>query len=149
MQVCPVAAKMPDTTPLTALSRSASGNTSCADLPPSSSVVRLKVWAALRNTWRPEFSPPVKAILSTPLWLVSGSPTSAPNPVTTLSTPGGKPASSTSRISSIVDAEVNSDGLITMVQPAAKAGASFQVASSSGEFHGVIAATTPTGSWRV
>ena len=30
--------------------------------------------------------------------------------------------------------------------PAASAGASFQVASISGEFHGVMAATTPSGS---
>ena len=41
MQVWPVAAKMPDTTPLTALSRSASLNTILADLPPSSSVTGL------------------------------------------------------------------------------------------------------------
>ena len=39
---------------------------------------------------------------------------------------------------------MNSDGLTTTVQPAASAGAIFQVASISGEFHGVIAATTPT-----
>ena len=35
--------------------------------------------------------------------------------------------------------EVNSDGLMTTVLPAASAGASFQAVSSSGEFHGVIA----------
>ena len=40
-------------------------------------------------------------------------------------------------------------GLTTTVQPAASAGASFQVSSSSGEFHGTTAATTPTGSRRV
>jgi len=39
--------------------------------------------------------------------------------------------------------------LTTIVHPAARAGASFQVSSSSGEFHGTIAATTPTGSCRV
>ena len=38
MQVCPVAANTPATTPLAAASRSASANTTCADLPPSSSV---------------------------------------------------------------------------------------------------------------
>ena len=48
-----------------------------------------------------------------------------------------------------VDAGECSDGLTTNVQPAASAGASFQVISSSGEFHGVIAPTTPTGSRRV
>ena len=59
------------------------------------------------------------------------------------------PASSTSFISSSVEAEGNSDGLMTIVQPAASAGAIFQVSRSNGEFHGVIAATTPTGSWHV
>ena len=44
------------------------------------------------------------------------------------------------------DAEVNSDGLMTTVLPAASAGASFHAVSSSGEFHGMIAATTPSGS---
>jgi hypothetical protein len=44
------------------------------------------------------------------------------------------------------EADVYSDGLITTVQPAANAGASFHVVSISGEFHGVINAQTPTGS---
>jgi hypothetical protein len=48
-----------------------------------------------------------------------------------------------------VDTGECSEGLITTVQPAARAGATFQVISSSGEFQGVIAATTPTGSRRV
>lgn len=98
---------------------------------------------------RPVVSEPVKLILATSGCSTSGVPTSAPKPVTTLNTPGGKPASSNSSANSSVDADVNSDGLMTRVQPAASAGAIFQVASSSGEFHGVIAATTPTGSWRV
>ena len=41
MQVWPVAAKMPETTPFTALSRTASLKTMLADLPPSSSVTGL------------------------------------------------------------------------------------------------------------
>ena len=52
----------------------------------------------------------------------------------------------TSFMNSSSEAEVNSDGLMTTVQPAASAGASFQVASISGEFHGVMNAHTPTGS---
>ena len=67
----------------------------------------------------------------------------------TLTVPGGNPASSISVAKPSVDAGECSLGLITIVQPAASAGASFQVISSSGEFHGVIAATTPTGSLRV
>ena len=66
--------------------------------------------------------------------------------MTTLTTPSGKPASSNSLANSSIDAEVNSDGLITTVQPAASAGASFQLVSVSGEFHGVMIATTPLAS---
>ena len=47
------------------------------------------------------------------------------------------------------EADVNSDGLMTTVQPAASAGASFQATSISGEFHGVMKAQTPTGSLRM
>ncbi len=46
MQVWPVAAKMPETAPFTALSRSASSNTMLADLPPSSRVTGLMLRAA-------------------------------------------------------------------------------------------------------
>ena len=42
---------------------------------------------------------------------------------------------------------MNSEGLTTTVQPAASAGASFQVVSASGEFHGVMIATTPLASY--
>ena len=88
----------------------------------------------------------MKAIFATSGWSTSAAPASAPKPVTTLTTPGGKPASSTSGIISSSDADVCSDGLITIVLPAASAGASFMEVSSSGEFQGVIAPTTPIGS---
>jgi hypothetical protein len=76
----------------------------------------------------------------------SGWPASGPKPVITLTTPLGKPACSTSSISARVEADVNSDGLITTVLPAASAGASLNDNRSSGEFQGVIIATTPSGS---
>ena len=69
--------------------------------------------------------------------------------MTILTTPGGKPAFSNSWPNSSADTDENSDGFQTIVLPAASAGASFQVASISGEFQGVIAATTPSGSSRV
>lgn len=47
-----------------------------------------------------------------------------------------------------VEAEVNSDGLTTTAQPAAIAGAHFHAMNSSGEFHAVMAPTTPIGSGR-
>src|SRR5262249_49558000 len=68
----------------------------------------------------------------------------------TLITPAGTSAGSiTSFMNSNSDAEVNSEGLITTVQPAASAGASFQPTSISGEFHGVMDAPTPPGSFKV
>ena len=146
MQVCPVAAKMPATTPLAAASRSASAKTMFGDLPPSSRDTRARWSAAPFITALPVSVPPVKATLSTPGWATSGAPASPPKPVTTLKTPGGKPASSTSAANSSVEAGACSAGLTTMQQPAASAGAAFQLISSTGEFQGVIAATTPTGS---
>ncbi|SHY20634.1 Uncharacterised protein [Mycobacteroides abscessus subsp. abscessus] len=47
-----------------------------------------------------------------------------------------------------IDAGVCSAGLSTTVFPAARAGASFQLAISSGKFHGMICPTTPSGSWK-
>src|SRR6185369_15780222 len=105
--------------------------------------------AAARITAVPVAVEPVKATLSTPGCSASGAPASGPKPVSTLKTPGGKPASSNSFANSKVEAGACSAGLATTVQPAASAGPSFHVSSSTGEFHGVIAATTPTGSRRV
>src|SRR5687768_5810645 len=81
--------------------------------------------------------------------VTSACPTSGPRPVTTFTTPFGKPACSNNAANSSIDADVNSDGLTTAVQPAASAGASFQLVSVSGEFHGVMIATTPLASYFV
>ena len=90
MQVCPVAAKMPDTAPLTASSRLASSNTMFGDLPPSSRPTFLKPRAAASLITRPVASEPVKAILRVSGCSTSGMPTSLPKPVTTFTTPAGK-----------------------------------------------------------
>ena len=66
-------------------------------------------------------------------------------PWTTLKTPGGKPASSTRSASSEQHSGDHSAGLSTTVQPAASAGAVFQVESMNGAFHGVITAAGPAG----
>ena len=92
---------------------------------------------------------PVNAIRSTSGCAASACPAAGPQPVTTLKTPGGTPASAQRRASSSVVAGVWSEGLTTIVQPAASAGASLNTSSSSGEFQGTIAPTTPTGSSRV
>ncbi|MDT7711236.1 MAG: hypothetical protein QOG20_6843 [Pseudonocardiales bacterium] len=57
----------------------------------------------------------------------------------------GRPASSASSDSRRVDSEVSSDGLRTTVLPAASAGATLIAAWQNGKFHGVMAATTPSG----
>ena len=84
--------------------------------------------------------------MSTPGWRTKALPVVGPKPVTTLKTPGGKPASSKSRANSRVEAGVCYAVFTTKVQPAARAGASLKVSRSSGEFHGVMAPTTPIGS---
>ena len=50
------------------------------------------------------------------------------------------------RMNSIKDSDVWEDGFMTMVLPAASAGASFQHAMVKGKFHGMTCPTTPTGS---
>src|ERR1700735_3643153 len=92
---------------------------------------------------------PVNAILSTPGCDASAAPVSGPQPVTTLMTPRGNPAWANSFANASVDVGVWSLGLTANVQPAASPAASFQVNSNSGEFQGVMAPTTPTGSCRV
>ena len=149
MQVWPPAANTPATMPLVTASRSASSKTTWADLPPSSSVTPARWPIAACATWIPTAVDPVNASLSTPGCAASALPASGVEPVTTLKTPGGSPASSKRRASSSVETGVWSEGFATSVQPAASAGAAFQVSSISGEFHGTIAPTTPTGSWRV
>ena len=83
------------------------------DLPPSSSVTRARWSAAPFITALPVAVPPVNATLSTPGCATSGAPASPPKPVTTLKTPGGKPASSTSAANSSVEAGACSAGLTT------------------------------------
>ena len=75
----------------------------------------------------------------------SAAPTSSPIPCTTLNTPGGKPASPVRSASSEQDSGDHSAGLSTTVQPAASAGAIFQVESMNGAFHGVITTAGPAG----
>ena len=65
--------------------------------------------------------------------------------VKTLITPAGKPARCANSASASAERGVCSAGLITIVQPAAIAGAIFRVIIAIGKFHGVIAAHTPMG----
>ena len=58
---------------------------------------------------------------------------------------GGRPASSAISASRCAVNGLHSAGLCTTVQPAASAGAIFQVLSMNGVFHGVITPTGPIG----
>ncbi len=116
------------------------------DLPPSSRVRRFTLAAASRMISRPTAVEPVKEILSTPGWVTSAAPISLPRPVSTLRTPGGKPASCASSASRSADSGVCVAGFSITVLPQARAGAIFHAAWISGKFQGTIAATTPIGS---
>ncbi|MNS68839.1 hypothetical protein D3C72_1021310 [compost metagenome] len=137
---------MPEAAARVAASRSASAKITLGDLPPSSSVTRLKLAAAPCMMPRPTPGEPVKVTLSTPGCATSALPTTLPLPVTILNTPGGTPASSASSATRSAESGVISAGLTTSVQPHASAGAIFHMPIISGKFHGTMAATTPTGS---
>ncbi len=65
-----------------------------------------------------------------------------------LSTPAGTPASSASLTKASDVSGVSSAGLQITVHPAASAGAILRAIIAAGKFHGVMAATTPTGSFK-
>ena len=124
----------------------ASSKTMFGDLPPSSSVDPMKreaVFAAMRD---PVAVLPVNETSRRVGWSTRAWPASAPNPVTTFTAPGGKPASTAiSAAEARTVAEVYSDGLIDRVADAERRR---QLARGrrQREFHGVIAPTTPSGS---
>lgn len=66
-------------------------------------------------------------------------------PWTMFTTPAGTPASAKISGHSVADSGVHSAGLRIRVQPEASAGASFQLSSMNGVFHGVMSPATPTG----
>ena len=108
--------------------------------------MRFSVSAEPRMISLPVDVSPVNAILSMPGCATIIRPTLEPGPVTTFRTPGGMPTSWAISASARAVSGVWLAGLMITVLPQARAGATFQVASSSGKFQGTIAATTPTGS---
>ena len=117
-----------------------------ADLPPSSSETGIILSAAMRAMCLPVEVPPVNDTRLTSGCLVMASPITEPRPGNTLTMPFGTPASSQIFASSSASSGVASAGLTTTALPAASAGASFCASLAMGEFHGVMAATTPMGS---
>ena len=116
------------------------------DLPPSSWCTRLTVGAALRATSMPARVLPVKDTMSTPGWLEIAAPTVGPSPLTRLNTPAGTPAACMTSVQICAEKGAISEGLSTIVQPTARAGATLQAIWLTGQFHGVIKPHTPIGS---
>src|SRR5882757_2462634 len=117
--------------------------------PPSSSTVRLSV--------RPARSASIRAVLTPPMRLMHRTSSLAKNSSaigpaapgacgTTLTTPGGKPASSAIS-ATIRPAEIGaySEGFTTTVQPAASGLSTARQDRMLAPFHGVKLATTPNG----
>ncbi len=77
-QFCPEPASRPMPPIMIALSRLASSNMISGDLPPSSSVRRLRLPAAALTISRPTSVDPVNEILSTSGWAVSAAPVVSP-----------------------------------------------------------------------
>ncbi len=117
-----------------------------APLPPSSSCTFFRLPALAWTMRRPVAVLPVNAIFAMPGCSAMAWPAVWPRPGTMLTTPSGSPASD---ISSAMRSEVSgviSAGFITIVLPAASAGAIFQLVNMSGKFHGTTWPTTPSGS---
>src|SRR5437773_55142 len=136
------------TAPSSAALKSASSNTMKGALPPSSNDSRLICRAAASMIPFPTSVEPVNPIFRMSGCVSSSAPTRPERLVVrTLNTPRGSPVSSAifaiaSAVSGVADA-----GLRTTVHPAARAGAILRVTIVAGKFHGVTAATGPTG-WR-
>ena len=138
--------KMPVSASATARSRSASAQTTIAPLPPSSIIDGVSAPPAAAMIRRAVPEPPVKVIFATPGMRDERGADARPEArQTTFSTPGGT-TSSTRRTNSSTDTDAYSDGLITSVLPAARAGPILLASVMIGEFHGMSAAMTPSGS---
>jgi len=132
--------------PSTAASRSASSKTRKGALPPSSIDTRSSWSEAWATSVLPTAVDPVKVSLRRRGSLMIGShrpPESVV--VSTLSTPAGRPTSSSSAARASIVRGVSAAGLTTIVQPAAMAGPILRVPIASGKFHGVIISVGPTG----
>ncbi len=89
---------------------------------------------------------PVNAMRSTPGCAVRAAPASSPMPCSTLNAPSGSPAPCAMSASIEAVSGAHSGGFSTTALPAARAGATRQVASIRGAFQGVMTTVTPLGS---
>src|SRR5699024_11253137 len=101
--------------------------------PPSSSVVRLRVWLHGSSTSRPTAGDPVKDSLRDRESAISGLIVSFDRLVrTTFTTPSGRPARVRMSAKARVHSGVSAAGLITEVHPAAMAGPILRVPIAGG-----------------
>src|SRR5699024_8690690 len=128
-----------------ALSKSASSNTRKGACPPNSIDIFFTVSADWRINSLPTSVDPVNVNLRTLGLAVISPTTSLALPIIKLTTPLGNAAWSNAFITSIAERGVAEAGFTTTGHPAARAGAIFLVIIATGKFHGVTAATTPTG----
>ena len=120
---CPEFVHIPKTSRDIDCTKSASSRMILADLPPNSCATRLTVGAAFRATSMPARVEPVNETMSILGCDEIAAPTVGPSPLTRLNTPAGTPASSIISANKIALNGATSDGLSTIVQPAARAGA--------------------------
>ncbi len=128
-----------------AVFRSASSNTIPAPLPPSSSSSRFMSRPATSPMARPTGVEPVKLTMSTSGEATSACPASGDEPVTTLTTPAGKPASWSTSPNTVTARGSCGAGFTTTVLPMARAGPILPAMFTMGKLYGVMQATTPTG----
>ena len=148
-QIWPEFEKTPIAAPGTALSRSASAQMMSADLPPSSSCSFLMLTVDASMMRRPVSVDPVNATRSTSGCAASAFPAALPEPVTTLMTPAGTPASCRISATRSTDSEASEAGLSTAVHPLARTAPIIQNCPLSGPFQGMIPPMTPTGAFSV
>ena len=149
MQVWPVAAKTPAMMPLAAAGRSASSKTICGDLPPSSSVTLFTLSAAACITALPGGGRAGERDLVHALVRGQRGAQLAARPRDDVE----HAVREARLVQHLGERECRRGGVLGGLDDERAArrqpGASLKVMSSSGEFHGVIAPTTPTGSRRV
>ncbi len=120
-QVCPAFWIPALTRNGSAASRSASANTICGLLPPSSSVTGTAFFAAAAWISAPVVTEPVNEMCCTPRCADSAAPASSPSPGTTFSAPAGNPASCAMRANASTVRHASSAGFSTQALPIASA----------------------------
>ncbi len=143
---CPPNPKALRMIPSAASSRSALRETIAGFLPPISTMHgRGQVVENDLKSRIPTSYEPVKTMPSMPGWVWSASPTVSPGPITRLTAPAGRPASSRAWIRFTVESGEAEAGLRTTVLPAMSAAAVGPVDSAIGKLNGLITAKTPWG----